>query len=83
MNNPQPNSQASQASQVQLLTDALDAGYRPSIREIADLLYALQSAIADDDDVMLWMNNTPESLADELVKSLWMSGSADNEGRAA
>ena len=55
------------------LTAALEAGEKPAIGEITDLLYALQGAVADH-DVMLWLDQTPESLADELTKANWLAG---------
>ena len=55
------------------LTAALEAGERPPIGDIVDLLYALQGAVVDQ-NVMLWLDQTPESLADALTKAHWRAG---------
>jgi len=59
----------------QKFTALLKDGYRPSIDEIALMLYELQSSVVDD-EVRLWLGEkeTPESLADALTKAQWLAG---------
>jgi len=50
---------------MQALTAAIQAGHRPSAADTAAMLYELQSAFGQWTEA-LWMNQSPESLADEI-----------------
>jgi len=50
---------------MQALTAAIQAGHRPTAADTAAMLYELQSAFGQWTEA-LWMNQSPESLADEI-----------------
>jgi len=53
---------------MQALTAAIQAGHRPSASETASMLYELQAAFGGWTEA-LWMNQSPESLADEIISA--------------
>lgn len=58
--------QARPLNPMQVLADAIKAGYRPTATDTKNMLYELQAAFGDWEEA-LWMNSNPESWADEIV----------------
>ena len=54
-------------------TEAVVAGYKPTMHQWAELLYAAQAQFSNSGE-MLWLTQTPESLADEIIKAMWLAG---------
>jgi len=55
-------------NRIQVFTADLKAGYRPKFDEMIAMLYELQAAVIDTPE-FLWMEQSPETLADCMVSA--------------
>lgn len=73
-NNPVPWKRQVPITDIQKLTAAIKDGAHIPLDDLILFLYAAQEIVADH-PAMLWLEKeTPESLADALMKAQWLSG---------